>query len=294
MILAARDAYGGIIIDGELVHAEVRLEATASDVNDILYRHGVTSATANLWGADIATYAKSELDDLGRLLLRSSSLASSLGRAQGSAIARWYDTVTLLGPQNLVDPRLRLTFTLHGEMLAVRGEGATGTLAGVKMDADSHFGRAEGYYREALNPESYGGDWAMIDGWDSWHWIGDEYTAVFSANLPLVPVEGGYLINWYTSLYTDALVLNGVASSDASHTAHFTSLTFADGSTPESLGYAVSFESGMASPNALPSEAAAAPEPGSVTLMSVSGLGLAFGAWRRKRKLGRDTVAVAA
>jgi hypothetical protein len=73
----------------------------------------------------------------------------------------------------------------------------------------------------------------------------------------------------------------GFAHADASHTAELVAILLPDGTTPESQGFTLTFDSGMASPNLA---TAAVPEPGSLFIWSTSFLlGLAASA----RKMGR-------
>jgi hypothetical protein len=64
-------------------------------------------------------------------------------------------------------------------------------------------------------------------------------------------------------------------------TGQLTSITLPDGNTPESEGYVVTFDSGMASPNISPS---AVPEPSTLTLLGIGVAGLAGYGWRRRRQ----------
>lgn len=84
----------------------------------------------------------------------------------------------------------------------------------------------------------------------------------------------------FTHSLSGAVFVNfGFSRADAFHTMELASVTFPDGTTPESHGWDVVFESGMRSPN-LP--AAAVPEPSSITLISIGGIA-AFGVARRRK-----------
>ena len=81
------------------------------------------------------------------------------------------------------------------------------------------------------------------------------------------PVEAVFTINAFTN--------GGTMSAQFGGTAKLSSITFEDGTTPESHGFAISFASGTNSPNAVP-------EPSSTVLaiLVVGGVGY----WRRKQK----------
>ncbi|WP_435009189.1 PEP-CTERM sorting domain-containing protein [Tundrisphaera lichenicola] len=66
---------------------------------------------------------------------------------------------------------------------------------------------------------------------------------------------------------------------DASHTFELTSITFADGTTPEQLGYDLVFDSGRISPNLR-----SVPEPSSFILLSLGSLGLYLAKAKRTTK----------
>lgn len=68
------------------------------------------------------------------------------------------------------------------------------------------------------------------------------------------------------------------ASADASHTFRFDSITFPDGSTPESQGYALEFESGHISPNLR-----SVPEPSSAFIAGLAAVGVLGSCLRRMR-----------
>ena len=72
---------------------------------------------------------------------------------------------------------------------------------------------------------------------------------------------------------------NGFGLSDFSHTMTPFSILMPDGTTPESHGFSLAFDSGMESPNVAVS---AVPEPGSMTLLSLGAIGLVGGAVRRQ------------
>lgn len=70
----------------------------------------------------------------------------------------------------------------------------------------------------------------------------------------------------------------GSASGDFINTMTLKSITFADGTTPESYGYSLIFGSGMVSPNV-----SAVPEPSTLALVGLGGVGVAISAYRRRR-----------
>lgn len=86
------------------------------------------------------------------------------------------------------------------------------------------------------------------------------------------PYPVSYDFNSYISVVSEAVA--GRASADLNHTLRFESITFSDGTTPESQGYELVFDSGNTSPNLRP-----VPEPSAVVL-ALLGIGFA-GRWRR-------------
>jgi hypothetical protein len=81
------------------------------------------------------------------------------------------------------------------------------------------------------------------------------------------PVEAVFTISAFTN--------GGTMSAEFGNTAKLSSITFPDGTTPESHGFAINFASGANSPNAVP-------EPSSTFLACLALGGLGY--WRRKRK----------
>lgn len=77
-------------------------------------------------------------------------------------------------------------------------------------------------------------------------------------------------------LQTWVNVVLGEANANYSHTMGLSAVTFDDGTTPESHGFSLQFDSGMPSPNLVP-------EPGTLVLLGCGLLALLASAWRRRR-----------
>jgi hypothetical protein len=97
------------------------------------------------------------------------------------------------------------------------------------------------------------------------------------------PINSG-VADWNLALRAISSVRFGGAEITASHTLLMTGIFLADGNTPESEGYTVTLGSGFLSPNLVSqSPATVTPEPASIALAGFAGLGMAVGAWRRRR-----------
>src|SRR5439155_18039678 len=90
---------------------------------------------------------------------------------------------------------------------------------------------------------------------------------------PLVQPSGAWGTPFRSSLSVEAAASTGSAQADASHTLKLVSITFEDGTTPESHGFDLAFASGMPSPNlvALPGPALASPSVNPSSLPSEGG-----------------------
>ncbi|WP_397569006.1 PEP-CTERM sorting domain-containing protein [Schlesneria sp. T3-172] len=191
--------------------------------------------------------------------------AASSGRVISSAEGNitWSDSVQLVSPPvggHRLSDSLVLNFTIEGE-LVTQGSGTDREIGNIWSSVFGYFSD-QTYYAELQtdyrNPE----DQSLI--------ISD----VVNSRLDLSDGYGEFSYNLAAYTYSD----DGSASSNFINTLTLKSITFADGTTPESHGYSLIFGSGMVSPNV-----SSVPEPSTLALAGLGGIGVALSAYRRRR-----------
>lgn len=85
---------------------------------------------------------------------------------------------------------------------------------------------------------------------------------------------------YVSTMYVSATAVAGAVDIDILDTFDIESIRFADGTTPEELGFEVIFESGRLSPNL---EQGVVPEPASLSVWSSIAALAGFSAWRKRR-----------
>lgn len=214
-------------------------------------------------------------------------LFTESGRAQ--AVAGWRDIAYVDPPPGAKMPSsVRLTFRVDG-LLAAEWNGDP--LAGSFPSNLARFGVTTttspfGFFDDQLGfypsfeyqatvyrdnkvpkePISVGGP-GSYGTWDSFSFDGSTFLGVFHIDSRYDPGLGGY--GWGLNMSSLAEAAAGSASSNFLNTLSLESVTLADG-TP----VAVTFDSGLAAPNAVP-------EPGSLLL---AGIGMTLGVLRLRRK----------
>lgn len=206
----------------------------------------------------------------------SSSYANSFARAW------WDDEVTVTAPVESV--LLRFHYATTGSLHAqdhFHGGGAGNAFAEFSVNAGAFGGEASELRAGMNRHQTFGDDVYSSPGMD----LDSDGTfagrGFFDMELFLRQGADGRFSGSQTYQVMVSAIANagwGTASVDSLHTVSLSGLTLADGTTPESAGYTVTFASGLLSPNLAPNPV---PEPSSLALI---GLGAAsFVAWRRRR-----------
>jgi hypothetical protein len=267
---------------------------TYPDVPEVFYDLRATtggSATGNAGGDTwlLRNYAAASSD----------TYVSSLIGAQASTTSSWTDTVTVTASsQGRVT--LRFHFSSSGylavatddedQIALARGSHGLATLADngsggifqssyhVQLGESVHTTDVGGRVVTSTYENTYEGP-GLIGG----YFEGSGYYEVGVA-LNQQNANGLWYgsSNYWISTTSEAVAAQGTASVDWGHTVLLTSVSLGDsGATPESLGYALSFESGLLSPNV---DTAAVPEPASLVIWSLGALGCAITAYRRRNQ----------
>lgn len=187
----------------------------------------------------------------------------------GDAYVGWTDSVSLSwkgsgDPTALLNSDLVFHFTLEGA-LTTSINGITGFSSSVQSDASI----SARFNNELLSFDV--GKNAVFNP------TGEDQT-ICAAFDPTVSLNNGYASYTYL-LRATAESSYGFGRADFANTMTLDSITFADGSTPESHGYELVFESGIQSPNVT-----AVPEPSSFAIFGIGACIVSAGAARRRRR----------
>jgi hypothetical protein len=119
------------------------------------------------------------------------------------------------------------------------------------------------------------------NGWDSTNYANGAFTGYSTFGMNYQPTVGGYVYELEDTL--TAVANDGIADIDSNHSMDLISLTYANGTTPESQGFTVVTASRIPSPNVT-----SVPEPSSIVLLALGIVGLAIQTCRRLRRRAMD------
>ena len=117
--------------------------------------------------------------------------------------------------------------------------------------------------------------------WDNTSYANGLFTGYATFGVNYNPTAGGYVYELEDTM--TAVANDGIADIDSDHSLDLISLTYADGTTPESYGFTVISASGIPSPNV-----ASVPEPSSIVLLTLGLVGLSAHTYRRLRRRAVD------
>ncbi len=272
---------------------------TAAGARDVGGSNGISSVSKTITVQDIfgdtATVSASASSNISTWVLETQAdvkendpfLDLGLVPSRGAAEASWQDILFLSSTDpNVVGQTLRLSFTASGSLLLQNGsqylvQKSVSTDAGPLGPSNTSVLLQNGQSRF----------------WDTLATSRDSYAGTFHVDVPISTSGGGlaeYISGIPGSIYfkLDATEVadtfvgpgDGPVETAVSDPFQFVSITLPDEGnvTPESLGVSVTFDSGLISPNLLPS-ASAVPEPASLTLLGLGGLCLGGYSWRRRK-----------
>lgn len=214
----------------------------------------------------------------------SSTLTDVMGGGfQVESKASWMDNVTLTGA-NTETVTLYFSFVVTGFAASgwydesYPGGGGINHIMGVYVD-NAPLQLWDSHYSESGTDSTFAGIGYDSDGSFSGSGSFAMTLSLTSGEAGVASATTGYSV--FSNLWANAR--NGFATGDFSHTTVLTAITLADGSTPESQGYTLSFDSGLLSPNLRP--ASTVPEPASLplALVGVTVAVMGYGSGRLRR-----------
>lgn len=290
------DVTGGVLALGDGLSPPVLKDTRIhQDYSGDYSVSGSATTMGNGWSAHtgVATFtADASLSAVGGNLKASASATGGGGwdyspKGIASANITWSDSVLLVyhagaGDGLVVDhpTSLNFTFVLTGSLATSKGNNYYSNWSYfAESGASIGIGFLNGTSWQTIFGDSIGSNaavsWARAD-----KLITYDKTVVGSVTLDALN-RGTYS---YT-LSAWAYSADGFGTADFGHTLRLQSITFADGTTPESHGWELQFASGIASPNV--ARVSAAPEPSTFVISSIffSAIG---SVWSYKRRNSDD------
>jgi hypothetical protein len=211
----------------------------------------------------------------GKLGVTLSGSGGNLGgqAGGGDASVAWHDGLTLFwngkGPAPILPSYLNIGTVLDAQ-LSTSIDGITGISSIIYSDASISV---------SFNQNSL--SWS-VDKNAVFNPTGKDLTLTPNLNFTETLDQGGHTsLTWGVSASVSTTI--GTGSVNAGDTFKMVSITLPDGSTPESEGWAVVFDSGIPSPNL----SSAVPEPSSLTVVCIGVVGGLVYAWRRRKQTAR-------
>ncbi len=211
-------------------------------------------------GLKLRTFASGAANGFYGYTLNLGNYENTAGDFLGTATARWNDSVRLTGMTGMLPSSVFLVADVGGSLSSV-GNSFAEVLAWLESSAGLVSRDSAGSLMIEVPLDSSGaGFWDML-----------LLAGVRGIAQAVGPPSSSTEYAGATADFSHTMMLSSVLVQDAN----------GDLVTPESLGYSVSFDSGMASPNV-----SSVPEPSSVVMLAMGTVGLLGHGWLRRKRRG--------